>query len=150
MFTKKPIINTVELKHECDFMYENFVVCTQQETHLFLGKIGEQLHVLKFNSSKIMYGGPNDEVRSSHNLAKFGDLSYGLYEVKNSPWISEQIRANRVHPLHSDSLFDGKKHFVACFKDVMFEITCTNWEEVLLTPEMSIQIVKREMRQLER
>lgn len=148
MFAKKPEIQEVKLSKHYKFMYENFVICTQHEAYLLIESDGENVRALKFNSSDIKYGGPNDEARGAHPLTKYGSLLYGLYEVKNSPWIKEQMERNRVHPRHSDSLFEGKKHYIACFKDVMFEVTCRLWEEISLSKIEILKLVSNEIEQL--
>ena len=148
MFERKPEIKEVRLNREYKFMYENFVISTQTNTYLFLDSDGENVWALKFNSNNIKYGGPNDESRGAHPLSKHGSLIYGLYEVTNSPWINEQMKANRIHPRHSDSLYEGKKHFLACFKDVMFEIICRSWEEIKIPKQNIIDLVNNEISQL--
>lgn len=132
MFNKKPKIKEIKLDRDYKFMYENFVISTQQSTYLFLEKINGVVHALKFDSCNIRYGGPNDEARGAHPLVKYGKLLFGFYEVLNSPWVKEQKEGNRIHPRHCDSLFDDRKHYVACFKDVMFEVTCRSFEEIEL------------------
>ncbi len=132
MFNKKPEIKEIELSKHYSFMYENFVLATQHKTYLFLEKEADTIRALKFDSTNIKYGGPNDEARGAHPLTKFGRLLYGLYEVINSP-------------CHSDSLFDGKKHYVACFKDVMFEITCRSFTEVELNQSDLNKLVAEEL-----
>ena len=149
MFKKKPIISEIGLSRDYKFMYENFVVATQQETYLFLEKQGETIYAIKFDSSKVKYGGPNDESRGSHPLTKYGVLMYGLYEVKHSPLIKEQMESNRCHPQHSDILFEGKKHFVACFKDVMFEVTCRSYTEVSLNTAEISKLISNEIGNLD-
>ena len=149
MFGKNPEITEIQLKKDYKFMYENFVISTQHESYLFLEKQGNEISALKFDSSDIKYGGPNDEARGAHPLTKFGKLIYGVYEVKNSPWIKEQMIGNRVHPRHSDSMFEGKKHYIACFKDVMFEVTCRSWEEITLTQEQVLDLLTRQLNELE-
>ena len=148
MFAKKPEIQKVELSKHYKFMYENFVISTQHETYLLLTSEGENTNVLKFNSSDIKYGGPNDEARGAHPLTKYGSLMYGLYEVVNSPWIKEQMEGNRIHPRHSDSLFAGKKHYIACFKDVMLEVTCRSWEEITISKNEILKLVSNEIEHL--
>ena len=133
MFKSRPVVSEVELSREYRFMYENFVIATQRETYLLLERIGNEVRAIKFDSSNVRYGGPNDEARSGHPLAKHGLGSYGLFEVSNSPWVQEAITANRVHPKHSDSMFSNQRHFIACFKDVMLEVRCESMEEVALS-----------------
>ena len=145
MFNRKPQIKEIELSRHYKFMYENFVIATQHRTYLFLEKEGDTVWALKFDSPNIKYGGPNDESRGAHPLTKFGPLLYGLYEVINSPWILEQMEGNRCHPRHSDSLFEGKKHYIACFKDVMFEITCKSFEEVEFNQSETFKLLSNEL-----
>lgn len=133
MFKSSPVVNEIRLSREYRFMYENFVIATQRETFLLIERDGDQIHAIKFDSPNIKYGAPNDEARGGHPLTKFGLGFYGLYEVKNSPWINEAIHANRHHPGHSESLFAGQRHFLACFKDVMLEVRCRTLEEVTMT-----------------
>ncbi|MEW8254667.1 MAG: hypothetical protein AB2747_09950 [Candidatus Thiodiazotropha taylori] len=128
----EPKVKEVKLSKKYSFMYENFVIATQSDTYLLLEKTGDIVDAIKFNSRTVKYGGPNDEGRGAHPLMGYGLGFYGLYEVENSPWIHEQMTGNRVHPRHSDSLFSGYKHYIACFKDVMFEVTCDSYEEVHL------------------
>ncbi len=148
MFGKKPGICEVVLKKHYRFMYENFVISTQHDSYLLLDSDGKKINALKFHSSNIKYGGPNDEARGAHPLSKYGAMTYGLYEVKNSPWIKEQMEGNRIHPSHSDSMFDGMQHYNACFKDVVFEVTCRSWEEITLTNEEITGLVHNELSQL--
>ena len=57
--------------------------------------------------------------------------------------------ANRVHPRHSDSMFDGLKHFIACFKDVKFECVCREMKEVQLSSEQFSKILTEQLGYLE-
>ena len=149
MFKKEPRVSEVKLSKDYSFMYENFVIATQSAVYLLLEKNGASVHALRFDSANCRYGGPNDEAHGGHPLAKYGLGFYGLYEVENSPWISEMMRANRVHPRHSDSLFDGRKHYVACFKDVKFESVCREMSEVTLSREDIDALVRHELDSLE-
>jgi hypothetical protein len=54
-------------------------------------------------------------------MAAFGLGHYGAFEVRNSRWIEELRNMNRVHPNHSDSQFDGWRHFIWTFHDNTFE-----------------------------
>ena len=45
------------------------------------------------------------------------------------------MTANRIHPKHNDSMFAGEMHFIACFKDVMLEVVCRDFEEVKIGEE---------------
>ena len=149
MFNKKPVVHEIKLAREYSFMYENFLVATQLATYLLLERSGSSVYALHFDSPTCRYGGPNDEAHGGHPLAKYGLGIYGIYEVENSPWIAEMKVANRAHPNHSDSLFEGKRHYVVCFKDLKFESVCKNLSEITLSPEEVASLVSGEIQRLE-
>jgi hypothetical protein len=149
MFDTKPSVSEVALRRDYSFMCENFVVLTQRGAYLLMEKSGDATYGLYFDSANVKYGSPNDEVRGGHPLAKFGLGLYGLFEVANSPWLREMMLANRIHPSHSDSMFDGLRHFIACFKDVTFECACRNLKEVTLSQGQFDQLVADQLRDLE-
>lgn len=124
-----PRVTEITLRNHYRFMYENFVLAAQYDVYLVLERRDDQISCLHFDSSNMRYGGPNDEARGGHPLAEYGLGFYGLFEVENSPWIREQMIANRVHPSHFDGMFSGRKHYIACFKDVMLEVVCESFEE---------------------
>lgn len=130
---KKVSVSEVKLQKEYAFMYENFVVSSQQTLYVLLEENNDKIDALKFDPILFKYGYPNDEV--SHPLNRFGLGSYGFFEVTNSDWIKEIRNNNRSHPRHTDSMFDKDKHYIAKFKDVTIEIICTSFEEVVLTKE---------------
>ena len=144
-----PLVNEVELARHYRFMYENFVLATQGGVYLLLEKQADVLHALYFDSPQLKYGGPNDEAHGGHPLARFGLGFYGFFEVHNSPWIEEQMIANRVHPRHSDSMFQGLRHYIACFKDVKLEVLCRNYQEKTLSMPEFQSIIQRELTCLE-
>jgi hypothetical protein len=80
---------------------------------------------------------------------KHGLSWYGLYQVTNSPWINELMVANRVHPSHKDSMFADRKHYIACFKDVMLEVVCREFEEVKLESSDLVTILQEQIGYLE-
>lgn len=82
---EKPEVREVTLKKEYRFMYENFIVSSQQNLYLLLEEDNEIIDALKFNFLIYKFGYPNDEVLESHPMYKFGLSFYGLYEVINSP-----------------------------------------------------------------
>lgn len=150
MMNLSPTVTPIELRIPYKFMYENFVVVTQHEVFLMLEKRGDAVFCLRFNSlSQMKYGGPNDEAINSHPLYKYGLGPYGLYEVRNSPWIKEQMIANRVHPQHSDDLFNHRRHFIACFKDVTFEVTCDSFEETQMSVVAFTSLLAKQLDKLE-
>ena len=147
--SKKPKVSEVKLSRDYLFMYENFVLLTQSGAYLVMEKKGESIHALYFNSPNCKYGGPNDEAHGGHPLTKFGLGVYGLFEVENSPWIEEMMIANRIHPRHSDSFFAGRRHYIACFKDVKFESVCREMKEVTLSQAEFDALLHKELDHLE-
>ncbi|WP_323816615.1 hypothetical protein [Cellvibrio sp. NN19] len=129
MFKPKPSVKEVTLNRTYQFSYENFVLATQGSTYLFLEKSENSVFGIKFNSRLVKYGSPNDEARGGHPLTKYGLGFYGFFEVENSDWVREQIELNSVHPRHNEKLFEGYKHYVACFQDVMLEVTSKSYVE---------------------
>ena len=149
MSEQEPRITEVQLSRPYKFMYENFAVLTQTSSYLLLEKEEDTIFALCFASRDCKYGGPNDEAHGAHPLAKYGLGFYGLFEVHNSPWICEMMAANRVHPRHSDSLFSGLRHYIACFKDVKFECVCREMNEVKLSKKEFNDILTEQIRYLE-
>jgi len=45
-------------------------------------------------------------------------------------------------------MYSIQKHYIACFKDVMFEVTCRNYELVKLTKEEVLALVLKELENL--
>ena len=149
MFEKKPIVKEIKLSREYDFSYENFVLATQHEIYLLIDKSEGLIYGIKFKSRLVKYGSPNDEARGGHPLTKYGLGFYGFFEVENSPWIKEQIELNKVHPRHSDSLFSGLSHYIACFQDVMLEVTSKAYEEFQITQEELNLVLQEQVSNLE-
>lgn len=52
-----------------------------------------------------------------------------MYEVENSPWIAEMKNRIEFTPAIVTHCSDGRKHYVACFKDVKFESVCRSMSE---------------------
>jgi hypothetical protein len=130
-------------------MYANFVISTQHETYLLLERLDDLVYGIRFDSSNIRYGAPNDETRSRHPLAKHGLGHYGFFEVKNSPWIEEVLMTNRIHPQHSDAMFAGQRHFLVCFKDVMLEVRCQKMTEISLASGQVLELVSTQLKFLD-
>ncbi len=143
-----PKIVEIELSKHYSFMYENFVIATQTGIYLLLEKRQDAVDLLYFDSPQLKYGSPNDEARGGHPLWQYGMGIYGFFEVFNSPWIREQMVANRVHDRHSDDLFSKDRHFIVCFKDVMVEVTSQAYEErAMSVPEVE-SLLHKELEQL--
>lgn len=68
-----------------------------------------------------MFGPPNDEAFDSHPLAERGLRPYCAAEVHHSSWLNLFIQMNRVHPHHTDAMFDSVRHFIFAFHDSAFE-----------------------------
>ncbi len=83
--------------------------------------------VLKFTGCRSsQLGAPNDEARASHRLFSCGlDRLLWLGEVIESDTIRLLETANRVHPRHDPSSFDGLQHWVLPLKECVVEIVAT-------------------------
>jgi len=145
LFKKENTITVAEvgLKKDYAFMYENFIVASQQKLYLLLEQTDDVIESLQFDALIYKYGYPNDEV--SHPYTKFGLGSYGLFKVDNSPWITELKENNRQHHRHTDSSFDNYKHYVAKFKDVTVEVICTQMNEIQLTKAKLLAFVEEQI-----
>lgn len=136
-------VTEISLKKDYAFMYENFVVSSQQKLFLLLEQVDDVIDTLQFDFLIYKYGYPNDEV--SHPLSKFGVGSYGLFQVNNSPWVTELRNNNRQHHRQTDTSFDDYKHYVAKFKDVTIEVVCTKMEEIQLTKQELLRVIDDEI-----
>ena len=143
-----PKVVEITLSKKCAFMYENFVIATQSGIYLLLEKHDDVVDVLHFDSPQMKYGAPNDEARGGHPLSKHGLGFYGFFEVEHSPWIRERMLANRVHDRHTDSMFDREKHYIACFKDVMLEVTCRSYQEKQMSVPEIEALIKEQLNYL--
>lgn len=66
------------------------------------------------------FGYPNDEAR--FGIPRYKDVSYGIYEVRQSSWVKDVIRQNRFQfPDTSDDWIQRKRHFLFAFHDDTFE-----------------------------
>lgn len=130
-----PEVVPVKLERSYDFMYDVSVFSDQSEVYLFLEHQEGGVHALVFNGTTFKFGAPNDETIGGHPLVAYGLGPYDFFEVINSPWIEDLRNANRVHPRHSDALFSGRRHFIATFKDVTFEVVCRGFQERQLSRE---------------
>ncbi len=142
-----PTVSEVRLCRKYKFLYENFVVATQGDVYLLMEEAEGKILALKFDSTVIKYGYPNDEV--GHALMESGLGLYGLFEAQNSPWVEEIRNNNRSHPRDTDVLHRGKKHYIVRFKDVTFEAIARGFEEVELTKAELMLFVEGELGQLQ-
>src|SRR5262249_1093885 len=60
------------------------------------------------------FGYPNDEAR--WGIPRYKDLSYGIYEVRESTWIKEVVRMNR-HSFPETTDEYVRRHFLFTFHD---------------------------------
>jgi len=133
----------ITLDKDYDFMYENFIVSSQQNLFLFLEENNGIIEALNFKLKVYKYGYPNDEVGLPSKIP--GVEIYGISQVFNSEWIKELMTNNRSHPNHSDSFYSNYKHYVVRFKDVTLEVISENYEIVKLTKEELNGIIKTEL-----
>jgi len=76
------------------------------------------------------FGYPNDEARGG--IPRYKDVSYGIYEVRDSSWIKEVVRLNRYSfPKTKDDYVS--RHFLFAFHDDTFEC---------LADDLSIEVLK--------
>lgn len=71
-----------------------------------------------------LLGWPNDEALPGHRLWERGlkETSYfSAAEVRNSSWIAEIEKGNRVHPRHQPERFAALRHYILLFHDSTFE-----------------------------
>jgi hypothetical protein len=64
------------------------------------------------------FGYPNDEAR--WGIPRFKGVSYGIYEVRHSSWISEVVRMNRYRFPDTPDTYVAR-HFLFAFHDDTFE-----------------------------
>ena len=85
---------------------------------------------IRFESVSIFKCGyPNEEIFM--HLDFYSDMrKHKMYEIQNSPWISELNNINKVHPRHSDLVFLNCKHYRILFEDEIFECIADNFEVV--------------------
>ena len=134
----------IALEKDYDFMYENFIVSSQQNLFLFLEENNGIIETLSFKFKVYKYGYPNDEVEIPSKIP--GVEIYGISQVFNSDWIKELIINNRSHSQHSDSFYSNYKHYIVRFKDVTLEVISKNYEIVKLTKEELDEIINKELK----
>ena len=79
----------------------------------------------------VMMGSPNDEVLQGHPLWGSGLEFYRPQQVRNSPWIADLIRVNRVHSQFREDHWSAIRHFLLPFHDETIE--CAAREAVTST-----------------
>ena len=96
--------------------------------------------VVEFSRCRLTkFGYPNDEAR--WGIARYQEISYGIYEVTNSEWIPEIVRLNRYS--FPDTPDDTTtRHFLFAFHDSTFECLATDMR-LELTTEPYEQIFAR-------
>jgi hypothetical protein len=89
----------------------------------------EAIGLVKFSGLYLhLIGAPNDEAFSGHPLYKNGLRPYGTFVIEDSSWIKEYAKRNRVHPYHSDDLFENYNHYVWSFHDETLEVISESYE----------------------
>ena len=136
---RQPKVTEIKLSKDYKFMYENFVISTQNELYLMLEEKNGLINVLKFSFLIYKYGYPNDEGLGVHSMAKYGLRWYGFYHVVNSIWINE---LNEKRPKVSYDIFADREHYIITFKDVTLDIISDKFEEVTLTNEQIYSLIK--------
>jgi hypothetical protein len=81
------------------------------------------------------FGHPNDEARDG--IPRFKNLSYGIYEVRNSKWIQDTLRDNRYRFPNTKDDYVGK-HLLFTFHSSTFECLTDDFEFEVLTEPYSV------------
>lgn len=92
---------------------------------------------------KIIFGGPNDEVREGHPLSGRGLATYGAFVVRRSDWIRKEKTINSVHDQYSEGDWLVFSHFIFCFHDIQVEAIARDLEYHLFS--MSLESWRPEM-----
>jgi hypothetical protein len=71
--------------------------------------------------TSLKIGSPDDEILRGHPLWGSGLEFYGAHEVKNSPWVTELMEADRAHEHFDESQWTGRRHFMLTFHDETLE-----------------------------
>lgn len=90
------------------------------------------------------FGYPNNEALSGHPLYRFGLILYDLQLVRNSPWLEEIKKMNRVHRSHDDSLHPHLNHYVFPLHDSTFECIAASHDELKIPEHMDLSIANLE------
>ena len=91
----------------------------------------DQRSKIKFsNVLQFTFGSPNEEAINGHRYFKLGLKPYALYQVHESEKIEELKHANRVHPYHSDDLYNDFHHYVFPFHDTTLEVVAKSYHFV--------------------
>lgn len=147
-FDKKPEIIEIQLKNHYAFMYEGFIISTQQDLFVLMEEKDGKYNALQFDFLQFKYGYPNDESMGSHPMAKYGLGSYGLFEAENSFWIVELRNGNRIHPRHNDESFSNYKHYIARFKDVTLDVVSIGFKEIQMTKNEILVLLEEQLNYL--
>jgi hypothetical protein len=139
----KPSVKEIELQNHFSFMYENFIISSQNKLYLLLEEENGLINALCFDFSLYKFGHPNDEI--VHPLMKYGLGIYGFFEVNNSDWIKELKKLNSQHPRHNDNLYAEHRHYIAKFKDTTLEVIARKYELLQINSEQLQEIINREI-----
>jgi hypothetical protein len=85
----------------------------------------------KVTSIKISF--PGDEALRGHPLWGSGLESCSAHEVRNSPWITELMEADRAHERFDESQWSGRRHFMLTFHDETLECIA-KWTVTRIAP----------------
>jgi len=74
-------------------------------------------------------GYPNEEIYMHYDYYTQNSMNkHRLYELQDSEWIKELLVMNRVHPRHTDKIFQNEKHYIILFEDEVFECIATSYK----------------------
>ena len=143
MKTIEPVVHEIILEKKFKFMYENFIISSQNNLFVLLEENNDVIDCICFDFSVYKYGYPNDE--AGHPLVKYGLGIYGFFEVKKSTWIEEIKQNNQSHPSHSDSMYADQRHYIVKFKDITLEVISKAYELRQISKEEVLSMVNREI-----
>lgn len=146
----EPIVKEIELVNHYKFMYNVFLLTTQNTLYLFLEEDNDFIKTITFDFRIYKFGYPNDEALHGHPLYKYGLSFYGIYEVQNSLWIEEIKNVNKVHPGHRDSMYSAFKHFIITYKDNTLEVLSEQFQEITLSKADLDNILSKEINYLKK
>jgi hypothetical protein len=97
-------------------------VAGRADPHMRNPQADHDIGVVEFKRvTSIKIGFFNEEMLRGHPLWGSGLEFYSAHEVKNSPWITELMEADRAHERFDESQWSGRRHFMLTFHDQTLE-----------------------------
>jgi hypothetical protein len=74
------------------------------------------------------FGLPGNETIQGHPYYKLGLKPYSFFELKDSDFIGQLIKIERIHPYFNPEKWKVYKHYILTFHDNMFECIAEGFE----------------------